>query len=367
VQLVPEPHAAVGVHGARRGHVDVEDPAEAAEARRVEELDTRAQVAGELVLDVVEDGLLVVRREPRPRCAPPPQHLHRPARRLHVEEPRVGPVVQSVGVSVEHVARRRHVREHADVPERVAEPHDVHVLHATSWTDSRRRVVSPDQEETWDCSTMIGGGADAYREEEVVAELQDALQQGELGPDEFNVGLAHVVVGGAEVYGLHLQEVAVWVHGPAVAERLGVDGDDEDVVQEVADPFTGLETLAEEAQQRVGTRERFVHQRDDHCPVVGGHLGQQPGQICKFRLRVYMQFISFAVLAFGCCTRPENTTRFLHPNNYVCFPEIAAISSLFYHIYLDKNTHIAAVINEYDTSRCTVYLTSTRETQFDVE
>jgi len=90
---------------------------------------------------------------------------------------------------------------------------------------------------------------DAYREEEVVAELEDALLQGELGPDELNIGLGHVVVGGAEVHGLHLQEVAVWVHGLAVAERLGVDGDDEDVVQEVADPFTDLEALAEEAEQ----------------------------------------------------------------------------------------------------------------------
>jgi len=93
------------------------------------------------VLDLVEDGLLVVRREPRPRRAPPPQHLHRPAGRLHVEEPRVGPVVQAVGVAGEHVARRRHVRERADVPERVAEPHDVHVLHGTSWTIAA--VVSP--------------------------------------------------------------------------------------------------------------------------------------------------------------------------------------------------------------------------------
>ena len=124
MQLVSEPEAAVGVHGARRGHVDVEDPAEAAEARRVEELDARAQVMGELVLDLVEDGLLVVRREPRPRrataAASPPSGS---IRRLHVEEPRVGPVVQAVDVAGEHVARRRHVREHADVPERVALAH----------------------------------------------------------------------------------------------------------------------------------------------------------------------------------------------------------------------------------------------------
>jgi len=36
VQLVSEAEAAVGVHGARRAHVAVEDPAEASEARRVE-------------------------------------------------------------------------------------------------------------------------------------------------------------------------------------------------------------------------------------------------------------------------------------------------------------------------------------------
>jgi len=190
------------------------------------------------------------------------------------------------------------------VPERVAEPHDVHVLHGTSWTIAA--VVSPDQEETSDYSMMIG--ADAYREEEVVAELEDALLQRELGPDELNVGLGHVVVGGAEVHGLHLQEVAVWVHGLAVAERLGVDGDDEDIVQEVADPFTDLEALAEEAEKRVGTRERFVHRRDDHRPVVGGYLGQHLGQICKFRLR--KDPISFAILQ---PVRDRgNASKFLH-------------------------------------------------------
>lgn len=128
VELVTEPEAAVGVHGARGAHVAVVDLAEAGEARRVEEPDAHPEVAGELALDLVEDGLLVVRREPRPRRPPPPQHLDRPVRRLDVVEPGVGQAVEAAGVAVEYVARRRHVREHGDVPERVAQPHDVHVL-----------------------------------------------------------------------------------------------------------------------------------------------------------------------------------------------------------------------------------------------
>jgi len=72
------------------------------------------------LISIVEDGLLVVRREPPPRSPPLPQHLHGPVRRLDVVEAGVGPVVvKAVGV----VARRRHVREHADVPERVALAH----------------------------------------------------------------------------------------------------------------------------------------------------------------------------------------------------------------------------------------------------
>ena len=52
MQLVSEAEAAVGVHGARRAHVAVEDPAEASEARRVEELDAHPEGGGKLVLDL---------------------------------------------------------------------------------------------------------------------------------------------------------------------------------------------------------------------------------------------------------------------------------------------------------------------------
>jgi hypothetical protein len=168
VQLVSEPEAAVGVHGARRAHVTVEDPAEAGEARRVEELDAHPEVGGELMLDLIEYGLLVVRREPPPRSPPPPQHLHRPVRCLDVVEAGVGPVVEAVCVAVEYVARRRrHVRVHADVPERVAQPHDVHVLHAAN---REEEVVGLINRFSFDTGWL----ADAYREEEVVRRLAHA-------------------------------------------------------------------------------------------------------------------------------------------------------------------------------------------------
>ena len=128
MELVAEADAAVGVHGARPRHVVAEELAEAAEHGGVEEADAHAEASGELVLDVVEDVLLVVRRVPRPRRPPPPQHLHCPVRRLHVVEPGVGPVAQVVAIAVEHVARRRHVGVHPDVPKRVPEPQDIHVL-----------------------------------------------------------------------------------------------------------------------------------------------------------------------------------------------------------------------------------------------
>ena len=71
-------------------------------------MDAHPEGGGKLMLDLVEDGLPVVRREPPPRSPPLPQHLHGPVRRLDVVEAGVGPVVvKAVGV----VARRRHVRE----------------------------------------------------------------------------------------------------------------------------------------------------------------------------------------------------------------------------------------------------------------
>ena len=101
------------------------------------------------------------------------------------------------------------------------------------------------------------------------------MLEGELGPDELDVGLAHEVVGRAEVHGVHLEVVAVRVHSAAVVERGGVDGDDEDVVEEVGDLLAGGEALAEEDEEGVWPRERLVHRRDDHRPVVGCHLGQK--------------------------------------------------------------------------------------------
>uniref|UniRef100_A0A8R7VJ69 Uncharacterized protein n=1 Tax=Triticum urartu TaxID=4572 RepID=A0A8R7VJ69_TRIUA len=246
--LVRHADAAVGVHGARPRHVVAEQLAEAAEVRRVEELDAYAQVAagaGELVLDVVEDGLLVVLREPPPRRPPLPQHLHRPVRRLHVVEPRVGPVAEVVRVAGEHVAGRRHVRVQADVPERVPEPQDVHV-----------------------------------REQEAVAELEHALLELQLGPHQLHVRVAHEVARGAQVHGRlrRRDEIAEPVHGPAVAVGHGVHGDDEEVVQEVVDLLAGEEALTEEAQKGARPREGLVHRRDDHRPVVRGHHGQKLSQ-----------------------------------------------------------------------------------------
>ena len=84
------------------------------------------------------------------------------------------------------------------------------------------------------------------REEEVVAELEDALLEGELGPDQLQVVPGHEPLGGAHVRRrrcLHPEEVAVRVHGLAALEPAGVEGDHEEVVEEVRDVHAVPEAL----------------------------------------------------------------------------------------------------------------------------
>lgn len=123
-----------------------------------------------------------------------------------------------------------------------------------------------------------------YGEEVVEAELQDALLQRELGPDELEVSLGEEAVGAADVGRLDLEEVAVRMHGAAVVEGGGVDGDDEGVVEQVGDALAAAEALAEQLQQRPGPRPRLVHRRDDHRPVLRCHLRKQLGQAGEFVL-----------------------------------------------------------------------------------
>ena len=114
------------------------------------------------------------------------------------------------------------------------------------------------------------------REEEVVAELQDPLLEGDLGPDQLQVVPGIEPLGGAHVRGrrCHPEEVAVRVHGLAALEPEGVEGDHQDVVDEVRDVLAVLEALQVEVQQGARARPGLVHWRDDHRPVLHGHLRQ---------------------------------------------------------------------------------------------
>ena len=86
------------------------------------------------------------------------------------------------------------------------------------------------------------------REEEVVAELEDALLEGELGPDQLQVVRAHERLGGAHVHGRGVEEVAVGVHGLAALEPAGVEGDHEEVVEKVRDVLAVPEALEVEVE-----------------------------------------------------------------------------------------------------------------------
>jgi hypothetical protein len=122
--LILQPDAAVGVDGADPAQV-LAVLAEPAEERRVERLDPSLELADELLLDVVEHGLVVAAREPLfPRRPPVLDHFDAPVRRLHVVEPGVERLVQGRGrwMRPKVVSRAGHVGVEGNVPERVAKP-----------------------------------------------------------------------------------------------------------------------------------------------------------------------------------------------------------------------------------------------------
>jgi hypothetical protein len=130
VQLGAQADAAVGVHGVERVEV-AGVVAEAGVVFRVEELDAQAARGQQLHLDLVQHLLLVLPRERLPRGVPRLERAHRAPARLGVQEPRVGQVHRAVRVAEVEVRRGHHVRRHRHPLERVPEPQNVHVLHAS--------------------------------------------------------------------------------------------------------------------------------------------------------------------------------------------------------------------------------------------
>jgi hypothetical protein len=129
VELGLEADAAVGVERADLVEV-LAELAEAADVGGVEELDGGAELGDHVALDEVEHVLLVPPEEAPPPALPRPVEGDGGLRRAHEQEAAVGEIAHSVGVADEHVAGDGDVRRHGEVPERVAEPHHVHVLHA---------------------------------------------------------------------------------------------------------------------------------------------------------------------------------------------------------------------------------------------
>jgi len=96
---------------------------------------------------------------------------------------------------------------------------------------------------------------------------------------------------GAEVGGggaaVRPEEVAVAVHGPAGLQRAGVDGHDEEVVQQPRRALAEPEALEEEVQEGARRRVRLVDGRHDHRVVLHRCVLQQLGQLCiRFRLHI---------------------------------------------------------------------------------
>lgn len=134
VELGPESDAAVGVERADLVEV-LAELAEAADVCGVEELDGEVELGDHLVLDEVEHVLLVLPEEAPSALLPGAVEVDGERRGAHEEEAAVGEVAQAVGVADEDVAGDGDVGGHGDVPERVPEPHHVHVLQYRSAVD----------------------------------------------------------------------------------------------------------------------------------------------------------------------------------------------------------------------------------------
>jgi hypothetical protein len=111
-------------------------------------------------------------------------------------------------------------------------------------------------------------GGRTYREEEVEPELEDGLLEPVAGPHHLEVVLGHVVLLGAEVAAVRPEEVAVAVHRPASLVRGGVDGHDEEVVQQRRRALAETEALEEEVQEGARRRVRLVDGRHDDRLVL---------------------------------------------------------------------------------------------------
>jgi hypothetical protein len=78
----------------------------------------------------------------------------------------------------------------------------------------------------------------------------------------------------------------VWVLGLAVVEPGGVEGDHEDVVEELRCVLAVLEALEVEVEQGVGPSSCFVHRCDYHGPVLHGHFREQLSEARESDLHV---------------------------------------------------------------------------------
>ena len=248
VHLVLEPQDAVGMEGAELVEVLLLPlaVAEGAEVGGVDELQRDAKPRRQLVLDLLEHVLRLVAREQGPGLVPDAVELGRPRAGPGVHQPGVGALVQVVGVvAAEPVARHGHVRRHRDAQQRVPEPHDVHV-----------------------------------REEEAVAELQDAALEPDPAPHHVQVVLGHVPLLRREVGAADVQGVAERVRPRAPLPRLGVDGDDEEVLQQGLRLHARAEALQEAVRERAGSCPRLVCDGHYHRLVVlRGSSSQQLGKL----------------------------------------------------------------------------------------
>jgi hypothetical protein len=89
-----------------------------------------------------------------------------------------------------------------------------------------------------------------YREEEAVAELEDALLEPVPAPHHLQVVALHVRLLGGEVHAVHTEPVAEGVPGVAPLERLAVHCNDQQVLRQLRGALAVPEALQEQVQER---------------------------------------------------------------------------------------------------------------------
>jgi len=124
------------------------------------------------------------------------------------------------------------------------------------------------------------------REEEAVAELQDAALEPDPAPHHVQVVPGHVPLLRCEVGAAHVQRVAERVRPLAPLPRLVVHGDDEEVLQQGLRLHARTEALQDEVRERAGSCPRFVCDGHYHRLVVlHGSLAQQLGKLVVTLIR----------------------------------------------------------------------------------